>query len=91
MAQFRRAVRDSVARLVMSEPPREPFFGRNAKAWTVQLAFLIFCMVVLLPIARATLKPYTDHVIDAGFDALCSATGWCTPEAADRLHVSTPP
>lgn len=67
---------------------REPFFGTNAKAWAVQMTFVVFCIVVLLPLSITYLKPHTDNVVNASFDAICAATGLCSPEAAERTHGS---
>ncbi len=72
----------------MTEPPREPFFGYNARPWLIQMAFVVFCIVVLLPLAITYLKPQSDSVVNSFFDGLCSTMGWCTPEAELRLRES---
>lgn len=67
---------------------REPFFGQNAKPWLIQMAFVVFCIAVLLPFAITYLKPQTDSIVNSIFDVACSTIGWCTPEAAARLLAS---
>lgn len=74
----------------MSEPPREPFFGRNAKPWAIQMAFLIFFLVVLAGPLRGWLDRHMRPWFNAGFDGICTTTGWCTPEAAERTRASAP-
>lgn len=59
------------------EPPREPFFGGNAKAFAIQFAFGLLILF--------TVAPYVGRfVADRG----CVIIGLCTPEASERLHVS---
>lgn len=73
----------------MNEPKREPFFGQNAKPWIIQFAFVIFCIIVVVPWIGGYMDEYAKPWFNAGFDAICSTTGWCTPEAADRLNVQS--
>lgn len=66
---------------------REPFFGQNAKAWAIQFAFLIFCIIFVLPWLNRFFDPYARYIVD---NALCRPTGWCTPGDAETNRVSMP-
>lgn len=61
----------------MTEPPREPFFGYNAKAFAFQfVAGLLILFIVAKPIGRFAANQ------------LCDFTGICTQEQQSRLNVS---
>lgn len=70
---------------------REPFFGPNAKPFLIQLVFLIFCIIVAVPIINSFSRPYITAMVEGTSDFICSTTGWCTPEAAGRLNVPVHP
>lgn len=59
----------------MNSRPREPFFGQNAKPWFIQLAFVIFCIIVVVPLLSDFFRPYVTTVVDSA----CAFTGWCEP------------
>lgn len=67
--------------------PREPFFGPNAKPFAIQLAVALFMLLIIGPLAKPYLKPYSDKGVEWGFNQLCSI-GLCTPEAEARIHGS---
>lgn len=72
----------------MKQRDRQPFLGSNAKAFAIQLVLVLFCVIVAVPFANGWLDTYMKPWFEAGLDELCSSTGLCTPEAAERLSAS---
>lgn len=72
----------------MTEPPREPFFGQNAKPWLIQLAVGLVLIIVVVPFIKPYIGHVTDPIVMSAFDSICSTTGWCTQEAAARSLAS---
>lgn len=66
---------------------REPFLGPNAKAFAIQFVFVLVCLFVIVPLLAPSLRPYSDRMVERGFDALCTI-GLCTPEASERRLAS---
>jgi len=52
---------------------KRPFFGANAKPFFIQMAFVIFCVVVLAKPARYWIG-----------EALCSGIDFCSTEQQQR-------
>lgn len=64
---------------------REPFFGSNAKPFLIQMAFVVFCIIFLVPFLTGLYRPYVTAIVDAA----CDATGLCISEAAEQLNASS--
>ncbi len=66
---------------------KQPFFGANAKPFFIQMAFVIICVAVLIPLAKPYIKPFTDGAVNGTLDGFCFI-GLCTQEAAERQSAS---
>lgn len=67
---------------------KQPFFGANAKPFFIQMALVLFCVLVIVPFARPYFEPSIRAGVESLFNGACSSIGWCTPEAAARLNAS---